>query len=103
MAFYQSETPYDPPEQSDWMSEWNGVEYQGWASYKVSDHVQNHEAHGLGVYYVASNRLRNVFTLDHGIELPSNPGIKVEHMAIANFLSFGDKKTDGGIRQIVNS
>lgn len=103
MAFYQSETPYDPPEQSDWMSEWNGVEYQGWASYKVSDYVQNHEAHGLGVYYVASKHLRNVFTLDHGIELPSNPGIKVEHMAIANFLNFGDKKTNGGIRHIVNS
>ncbi len=98
VVFYQSETPYDPPEQSAWKSVWNGREYNGWASYKVSDHVQTHTAQGIGVYYVASSRLRNVFDLDHGIELPSNPGIRAEHMAIANFLTYG-----GGIAHIVNS
>ena len=97
VAFYQSETPYDPPAQSDWVSEWKGVKYEGWASYKVSDDVQTHTAYGIGVYYVASSRLKNVFNLDHGIELPSNPGISVQHMAIANFLTYG-----GGIRHIVN-
>ena len=97
VAFYQSETPYDPPEQSAWKSQWKGNTYDGWASYKVSDNVQKHTAHGLGVYYVASSRLKNVFNLDHGIELPSNAGIHVEHMAIANFLTYG-----GGIYHIVN-
>lgn len=96
-VFYQSETPYDPPEQSYWMSEWKGTEYEGYASYKVADSVNNHTLYGAGVYYVASSRLENVFNLDHGIELPSNAGIHAEHMAIANFLSFG-----GGIRHIVN-
>ena len=116
MAFYQSETPYDVPSrladgateenpeyaQDEWMSEWNGKTYQGYASYKVADGVKNHTAYGIGVYYVASSRLKNIFTLDHAIELPSNEGIHVEHMAIANFLNFGDKKTNGGIRYIVN-
>ena len=108
MAFYQSETPYDVPTQLEdgsqeaWTSEWNGVKYEGYASYKVADSVVNHNAYGIGVYYVASSRLRNIFTLDHGVELPSNSGIHVEHMAIANFLQFGDKQTKGGIRYIVN-
>lgn len=117
VAFYQSETPYDvdmeyemvpDPTEEDpdnmrkvyttqlrWMSVWNDVEYEGYASYKVSDDVQNHEAHGIGVYYVANGG--RTFMLDHAIELPSNPGINVQHMAIANFSSSG-----GGIRRIVN-
>lgn len=103
MAFYQSETPYDPEDQADWMSEWNGVTYEGYASYKVADTVQKHTAYGLGVYYVASSRMHNVFNLDHAIELPTNDGVSVIHMATANFLSYGDKKTTGGIRYIVNS
>lgn len=44
--FYQSEIPYDPPNQQSWM---NG-ETRGLASYKVADDVQSHEAYGLGVY-----------------------------------------------------
>lgn len=97
VAFYQSETPYDPPTQEDWMSEWKGTKYKGWASYKVADSVQKHTAHGIGVYYVASKGLKNEFDLDHAIELPSNAGIRVEHMATANFLNFG-----GRIHHIVN-
>ncbi len=96
-VFYQSETPYDPPEQKVWKSEWNGTVYEGWASYKVADKVQKHRARGVGVYYVASKGLNNMFNLDHGIEAPSNSGIDLEHMAIANFLTNG-----GGIRHIVN-
>lgn len=95
MAFYQSETPYDVDDLDAWKSNWNGKEYSGYASYKVSDDVQNHEAYGIGVYYVASGD--RTFTLDHGVELPSNAGIHVEHMAIAYFAGQG-----GGITHIVN-
>lgn len=114
MAFYQSETPYDVPTRvavgaegnnkytQSWTSQWNGVSYEGFASYKVADGVKNHTAYGIGVYYVASSRLKNIFNLDHAIELPSNPGIHVEHMAIANFLNYGNKIDCGGIRHIVN-
>jgi hypothetical protein len=47
--FYQSEIPYDPPNQASYTSA-PGV--NGWASYKVADNVTSHEAWGLGVYSV---------------------------------------------------
>jgi hypothetical protein len=47
--FYQSEIPYDPPNQASYSSA-PGV--NGWASYKVTDRVTSHEAWGLGVYSV---------------------------------------------------
>ncbi|MDE6676321.1 MAG: hypothetical protein K2K12_01235 [Clostridia bacterium] len=100
VAFYQSETPYDVDDEEEWTSVWNGETYQGYSSYKVADTVQNHTAQGLGVYYVA--RKPRTFTLDHAIELPSNAGIRVEHMGIANFASYGDGETNGGITHIVN-
>src|SRR5208282_764854 len=47
--FYQSEIPYDPPNQASYTSA-PGV--KGWASYKVADGVTSHEAWGLGIYSV---------------------------------------------------
>jgi len=47
--FYQSEIPYDPPNQASYTSA-PGV--NGWASYKVADGVTSHEAWGLGIYSV---------------------------------------------------
>ena len=47
--FYQSEIPYDPPDQASYTSA-PGV--NGWASYKVADSVTSHEAWGLGIYSV---------------------------------------------------
>jgi hypothetical protein len=44
--FYQSEMPYDVPDQPSWMS----GKTNGFASYKVADTVTSHEAWGLGVY-----------------------------------------------------
>ena len=46
--FYQSELPYDAPNQSSWTN--NGV--NGYASYKVANGVTSHQAYGLGVYGV---------------------------------------------------
>jgi hypothetical protein len=43
---YQSEMPYDPPSSAIWMHE----SVEGYASYKVADHVETHEAWGIGVY-----------------------------------------------------
>lgn len=91
MVFYQSETPYDAPDQQSWMSH-DGTK-NGWASYKVADNVVNHTAIGLGVYHVGSPAI-----LASAIEVPSNSGIRIEHMAIANFSS-----PDGaGIEHIIN-
>jgi len=44
--FYQSEAPYDVPTQAQWMD----GNKNGYASYKVADHVSSHEAWGVGVY-----------------------------------------------------
>lgn len=46
LYFYQSEEPYDVPNQAAWM---NGSS-NGYASYKVADSVRTHQAWGLGIY-----------------------------------------------------
>jgi len=72
--FYQSEIPYDPPDQASYTSA-PGV--NGWASYKVADTVSSHEAWGLGIYSVF--RHPNV-TLTRAIEVPRKPDVRFHHM-----------------------
>ena len=72
--FYQSEIPYDPPDQASYTSA-PGV--KGWASYKVADDVTQHEAWGLGIYSVF--RHPNV-DLTRAIEVPRAPGVRFHHM-----------------------
>jgi len=68
--FYQSEIPYDPPDQASYTS---APGTNGWASYKVADTVTSHEAWGLGVYSVF--RRPNVI-LTHAFEVPENPNVR---------------------------
>jgi hypothetical protein len=72
--FYQSEIPYDPPDQPSYTS---GPGVNGWASYKVADNVATHEAWGLGIYSVF--RQRNV-SLSRAIEAPRNAGVRFHSM-----------------------
>jgi len=72
--FYQSEIPYDPPDQPSYSSA-PGV--NGWASYKVADSVTTHEAWGLGIYSVF---IQPNVTLTRAIEVSKKPGIKFHHM-----------------------
>jgi len=72
--FYQSEIPYDPPDQASYTSV-PGV--NGWASYKVADQVTHHEAWGLGVYSVF--RHPNV-VLTRAIEVPKKPTVRFHSM-----------------------
>jgi hypothetical protein len=72
--FYQSEIPYDPPDQPSYSS---APGTNGWASYKVADTVTAHEAWGLGVYSVF--RHPNV-ALTRAIEVPKVPGVRFHHM-----------------------
>jgi hypothetical protein len=71
--FYQSELPYDPPNQAAYM---NG-DKKGFASYKVADTVTTHEAYGIGVYSVFSS---GGVGLTNAIETPTGPGIKMTHL-----------------------
>ncbi|GGP27610.1 coagulation factor 5/8 type domain-containing protein [Silvimonas amylolytica] len=69
--FYQSEEPYDVPNQAAWM---NGSE-NGYPSYKVADSVTSHKAYGVGIYsfnFVTTGR--NV-ALANAIEAPQQPGV----------------------------
>jgi len=82
--FYQSEIPYDPPDQSSWMSAAN---VKGWASYKVGNSVMNHEAWGLGIYSVF--RHPDV-TLSRAIEVPVRPGVRFHHMITVALDNLGE-------------
>jgi hypothetical protein len=88
--FYQSEIPYDPPNQAAYSSA-PGVD--GWASYKVSGAVKSHEAWGLGLYSVFT--YPDVF-LSHALEVPLTPQVRFHHMITVCL------RTNGGIRHIIN-
>lgn len=80
--FYQSEIPYDPPDQSSYSS---APSVDGWASYKVADSVTSHEAWGLGIYSVFRHPGVN---LSRAIEAPQKPGIRFHDMIT---VALGDK------------
>jgi hypothetical protein len=88
--FYQSEIPYDPPNQGVWRSA-SGV--NGWASYKVADSVTSHEAWGLGIYSVFTNP--NVF-LSRAVEVPRNPNVRFHHLTTVNLTN------NGGITRVID-
>jgi hypothetical protein len=93
--FYQSEIPYDPPDQRSYSS---AAGTNGWASYKVADSVATHEAWGLGIYSVFTQP--NV-TLSRAIEVPNKavpnkPGIRFHHMIT---VALGDH---GEISNVIN-
>jgi len=82
--FYQSEIPYDPPEQPSYTS---APGTNGWASYKVADNVVNHEAWGLGIYSVF--RHPNV-VLTRAIETPVHVNVSFHHMITVALDNLGE-------------
>jgi hypothetical protein len=91
--FYQSEIPYDPPDQLRYSS---APGTNGWASYKVADSVASHEAWGLGMYSVF---IQPSVVLSRAIEVPRKPGIRFHHMitvALGNHGEISDVIDDKG-------
>ena len=82
--FYQSEIPYDPPDQPSFTS---APGTNGWASYKVADNVINHEAWGLGIYSVF--RHPNV-VLTRAIETPVHVNVRFHHMITVALDNLGE-------------
>lgn len=73
--FYQSELPYDVPNQESWLS--HGGTVNGYASYKVSDGVTSHKAYSLGVYsYLRDATVR----LENAVECPEAEGVSFYHL-----------------------
>ncbi len=87
---YQSEIPYDPPTQGAYTS---APGTDGWAAYKVSAAVREHEAWGLGVYSVFTHP--DVW-VSRAIEAPQTPGVRFHDMITVCLL------THGGIRNIAD-
>ncbi|WP_037843768.1 hypothetical protein [Streptomyces sp. NRRL F-5126] len=67
--FFQNEHPYDVPTQSAWRH----GSTNGFAAYKVGDHVREHHAWGLGSY-AFFNLNANIYT-DRAYEVPDTPGV----------------------------
>ncbi len=91
--FYQSEIPYHPPSNEAW----NDNRKPGYASYKVANNVQNHEAYGLGIYSFFSGEptVSNNVRLENAMEVPDNSGIIITH--ISTFAGL-----QGGINHSIN-
>jgi hypothetical protein len=89
--FYQSEMPYDPPS----VDAWKHNSTSGYASYKVSDNVRNHDAWGIGIY--------NVFydapvIVDNAIETPPHLENRIHNKII--FWLNGNKESV--VKSIIN-
>jgi len=92
--FYQSEIPYDPPSQKQWMD----GEKKGYASYKVADHVQSHRAWGLGIYsfFGVHQETNSGVRLKSAIEAPDTKEVRFTH--ITRFAG-----RSGGIDHAINA
>jgi predicted heme/steroid binding protein len=82
--FYQSEAPYDVPNQESWM---NGST-NGYASYKVADHVTHHKAIGMGVYCFFD--VNTSVKLNSAIEAPTGPDIHFDHVTSVSLGGTGE-------------
>jgi hypothetical protein len=77
---YQSEFPYDMPNQTSWM---NGTG-NGYASYKVMNTVTAHECWAPGAYAaIHTSGIR----VDNAMETPNGSGIKMHNMLIVGLSS----------------
>lgn len=90
--FYQSEMPYDPPTAEAFK---HGTT-NGYASYKVSDGVQSHEAWALGIYCVF---FKAPVVVDQAIETPPHLEKDIRHKII--YWLYGGHK-DSKIKSVIN-
>lgn len=74
LYFYQSELPYDAPNQEAYMSHDGKV--KGYASIKIEDHVNKFESYGVGIY--CYNRDADI-EIDSAVEVPDKEGIKLHN------------------------
>jgi predicted heme/steroid binding protein len=91
--FFQNEHPYDVPTQAAWRR----GSTNGYAAYKVADHVRDHRAWGLGSY-AYFNLDADIYT-DRSYEVPDTPGVVLTSLVTACLNGPGG----GGILHAVNN
>lgn len=82
--FYQSEAPYDVPDQAHWMHQ----QVNGFASYKVADHVTHHKVVGMGVYCFFNDN--PTVKLHSAIEAPEGEHIHFSHITSVSLGGTGE-------------
>lgn len=96
--FYQSELPYDVPNQAAWtsnpVSNKTGITANGYPSYVVTTAAATHTAYGLGIYSYFNQGVNIVE--DNAITVPNKPGIAI-HAAGTVFLN-----GSGEITHVIN-
>lgn len=110
--FYQSEIPYDVPNQATWEEngkpdqyswknsvDWYGnpMEWAGYASFKISDNVTSHDARGLGIYcYFRTDPSIKLF---NAVEVPENG---LNGNMVNNMITFSLGGGKGEISNVIN-
>jgi hypothetical protein len=89
-VFFQSELPYDPPNQDAWMD----GPLKGYAAYQVSSHVKNHEAWGLGSYCFFN--VSDSVNASRAFDAPVTPGVQLHDMLIVRL------ERPGTIEHVIN-
>lgn len=92
MIFYQCETPYDAPVQSAYMSHEGTTD--GYAAYKVADHVKRHDARAMGIYDVIFKDIR----IANSVEAPETEGVTFTNLCNNSLSSPGPR----GIGFLIN-
>ena len=92
VIMYQSEIPYDVPDQQSWMSHDNSVD--GYASFCVTDSVDSFEAWGFGIYSFFRDAAVN---LNSAMEVPDKNQVKIHN--ICSIMITGNP----GISHIINN
>jgi hypothetical protein len=73
--FYQSELPYDPPNQEAWMD----GSANGYPSYVVTNGVTSHQTYGFGIYsfFDPTRTNGNYIIEDNAMTVPTITGVTV--------------------------
>ena len=93
--FFQNEMPYDPPSQAAWM-EAPGVD--GWAAFKVANHVTSFRGYGLGSYSFFNQGV-NIYAAN-AFEVPTTLAPSSLNDLLTIFLSTAGS---GGILNVIDN
>jgi Pectate lyase superfamily protein len=93
-VFFQSEMPYDVPNQAAWMSAPGTL---GYAAFLVAPTTRHFTGYGMGVYSFFNQGV-DIFA-SHAFEVPTSPGVQM-HDLLTIFLDASAGK--GGILHVIN-